>query len=89
MKTVVNKSQAPVKVPLPRGKSLRLGPKKEGQIRDEAAEHPGLKKLVDAGTIEIFDGGSQQQSSTGSSGAGHVTSRGHGGSGARQGSGDR
>ncbi len=48
MKTVTNKTRAPLKVPLPRGKSLHLGPGKSGQIRDEDADHASLKKLVEA-----------------------------------------
>ena len=55
MKTVANKTQKPLSVPLPRGKVLHLGPGKTGQISSEAAEHPRLKKLVDAGEIEVFD----------------------------------
>lgn len=55
MKIVSNKTQQPVRVPLPRGKVLRLGPGKVGEIASNAVEHPALKKLVDAGTIEILD----------------------------------
>lgn len=42
-------------MPLPRGKTLHLGPRKTGEISSEAAEHAGLKKLVESGTIEILD----------------------------------
>jgi hypothetical protein len=38
MKTVANKTQKPLSVPLPRGKVLHLGPGKTGQISSEAAE---------------------------------------------------
>ena len=55
MKAVKNKTQRPLVVPLPRGKKLHLGPGKTGQIATEAAEHPGLVKLADAGDIEILD----------------------------------
>jgi len=55
MKTVVNKTQRPLSIPLPRGKILHLGPGKTGQIATEAADHPQLKKLVDAGEIEVSD----------------------------------
>jgi len=57
MKTVGNKTQKPLSRPLPRGKVLHLGPGKTGQISSEAAEHPQVKKLVDAGDIDIFDEG--------------------------------
>jgi len=55
MKTVTNKTQRPVSVPLPRGKTLHLGPGKTGQIASNDADHPGLTKLAEAGTIEILD----------------------------------
>ncbi len=57
MKGIENKTRKPLSVPLPRGKTLHLGPGKTGQISSEAAEHPQLKKLIDAGEIEIFDDG--------------------------------
>ena len=46
MKTVINKTPTALKVPLPRGKALHLGPRQTGQIRHEAADHPALKKLI-------------------------------------------
>ena len=52
--TVSNKTHKPLSVPLPGGKTLHLGPGKTGQISAKAAEDPRLKKLVDAGDIEIF-----------------------------------
>jgi len=88
MKTVVNKTRAPLKLPLPRGKSLHLGPNKSGQIADSAEEHAALKKLVEAGTIEIFDGGDAQRGATGESTVTHETTRGRTKSGIRK-SGDR
>ncbi len=88
MKTVTNKTTRPLTVPLPRGKKLHLGPRKTGQITTEAADHAGLKKLVDAGEIEISD------EQTGSSGASGGAARGRGAEGHAQGgvnrrSGDR
>jgi hypothetical protein len=53
VKTVVNRTIAPLKIALPRGKSLRLGPNGSGRIRDEDAEHKPLQKLVASGDIEI------------------------------------
>lgn len=55
MKTVVNKTQRPLAVPLPGGKTLRLGPRGIGQIATSAAEHQPIKKLVESGAIEITD----------------------------------
>ncbi len=55
MKTVLNTTSRLVKVTLPLGKVLRLGPRKTGEIADRAAEHPSVARLVTAGTIEIVD----------------------------------
>lgn len=53
MTAVSNKTQRPLSVPLPGGKTLHLGPGKTGQISAKAVESPQLKKLVDAGEIEV------------------------------------
>ncbi len=58
MKTVRNLTLKPIKVPLPGGKALRLGPKADGTINDKAAHHAALLRLVEAGTIEVFGGSS-------------------------------
>ena len=55
MSAVSNKTQKPLSVPLPGGKTLHLGPGKTGQISAKAVENPRIKKLVDAGEIEIVD----------------------------------
>jgi hypothetical protein len=57
MTTVSNKTQRPVSVPLPRGKTLHLGPGKTGHISSKDIEYPQLKKLVDAGEIEVLGEG--------------------------------
>jgi len=44
-------------VPLGMGKKLHLGPKQTGQIRHQASSHPKFIKLVEAGELEILDGG--------------------------------
>jgi hypothetical protein len=56
MKTVTNKTRAPVKVPLPGDKILRLAPGSSGQIRDEAADHPALLRLVEEGKVSLSHG---------------------------------
>jgi hypothetical protein len=55
MKTIVNKTAKALRVPLPHGKVLHLGPRKSGHINVHDADHPPLKKLVEAGEVEIFD----------------------------------
>ena len=54
MAAVTNKTGKPLSIPLPRGKRLHLGPRKSGQISSHDIEHPALKKLVDAGAIEVL-----------------------------------
>jgi hypothetical protein len=58
MKTIRNLTIKPIKVPLGGGKALRLGPKADGVVRDKAAEHPAVLKLIEAGTVEILGGSS-------------------------------
>ncbi|MFQ5790194.1 MAG: hypothetical protein ACE5JI_06910 [Acidobacteriota bacterium] len=89
MKTVINKTRGPIKIPLPRGKALHLGPGKTGQIRDEAAEHAALKKLIDAGGIEIVEGGERESGAAGEAAVPHKVTRGRGKSTFRQKKGDR
>lgn len=55
MKTIRNKTHRPLTIRLPKGRVLRLGPRKEGQIATPDAEQESLKKLVANGDIEIFD----------------------------------
>jgi hypothetical protein len=54
MTTVSNKTKRPLSVPLPGGKKLHLGPGKSGEIAAGAAEHAQLKKMIEAGEIEIL-----------------------------------
>lgn len=55
MKAVSNKTQRPLSIPLPGGKTLHLGPGNTGQISAKAVDDPRLKKLVDAGELEVID----------------------------------
>jgi len=59
MKTVSNRTQRPVSVPLPRGKTLHLGPGRTGHISSKAVEYPRLKKLADVGEIEVLGEGAE------------------------------
>ncbi len=72
---IVNKTQRPLLVPLPGGKRLHLGPGRTGQITPKAAEHPPVKALVDAGDLEIQDGGKTKGSAAGGSGKGTSAAR--------------
>lgn len=79
MKTITNKSHKPLKVPLPGGKFLHLGPLKSGQIADGAADSPGLQRLIDAGEIELLADGAEPSGAggRGKSGSGKTASQGH------------
>jgi hypothetical protein len=68
MTTVTNKTRRPLRVPLPGGKTLHLGPGKAGQISSKDADDPRLKKLVEDAVIEIVDEEAQRTSSGGDGG---------------------
>ncbi|HEY2388881.1 MAG TPA: hypothetical protein VGK30_18140 [Candidatus Binatia bacterium] len=65
MTTITNKTRRPVRVPLPGGKTLHLGPGKSGQISSKDAEDVRVKKLVEEATIEIVDGDTPHASAGG------------------------
>jgi hypothetical protein len=60
MKIIRNATQRPLRVPLPQGKVLHLGPKQTGKVGDHL-EHPPLKKMIDAGEIEVVGDGRQEE----------------------------
>lgn len=55
MKTVANKTHEALRVPLPHGKVLHLGPNKTGHVSPHDVDHPPLQKLIEAGKLEIYD----------------------------------
>jgi hypothetical protein len=59
-KTIVNKTVKALRVPLPHGKVLHLGPKQSGEISIHDADHPPLQKLVEAGEVQLIDHGSNE-----------------------------
>jgi len=69
MKSVTNKTNAPLKVPLPRNKWLRLGPGRSGQVSDEGAGRPALVKMAEAGMIEVSEADSTMGKGGGRGGA--------------------
>lgn len=79
MRTVKNLSASPLRIPLPGGKTLHLGPGKSASIRDSAADHPGLKKLCDDGQVELGE-----VTAGGTPAAGLSTIGAHGASAARR-----
>jgi hypothetical protein len=73
MKTVRNTTQMPLAVPLPGGRKLHLGPGKTGEIATQAAEHPPLVKLIEAGELEVLDGGHAAGAPAGQGGRVHAS----------------
>jgi hypothetical protein len=68
MLEIQNKTSRPIRVPLPGGKTLHLGPAQSAQIADNAAEHSGIQKLVADGVIEILGEGEKPTGPTESGG---------------------
>jgi hypothetical protein len=89
MTTVTNKTQKPLSIPLPGGKKLHLGPGKTGQIAAKAAADPQLKKLIDAGELEVVDDNAPPTSGPGTRQRGRGFMVGHGSSSGGRRSGDR
>ena len=54
MRIVINTTNRPLKIRLPQGRVLHLGPRKEGQVTPQALESASVKKLVEAGDLEIL-----------------------------------
>jgi hypothetical protein len=89
MTMVSNKTRRPLRVPLPGGRTLHLGPEKAGQISSKDAEHPAIKKLAEDSVIEIVDEDARRTQGGGDGGKGRTFVGGHArGSGSRR-SGDR
>ena len=77
MKTVLNKTRAPLRVPLPRGKKLHLGPGKSGQISHQDLDHKPLQALIKKGKIEIQGDGPTPGATREHDRAPHESTHGH------------
>lgn len=73
LKTVINKTRRPLRIRLGGGKTLHLGPMKSGKVADQAAEEESLRKLVEAGDVEILGEGGSTPSGDAREGATHDT----------------
>jgi hypothetical protein len=73
MQAIRNTTNAPLRISLPGGKVLHLGPGKSAQIDDKATEHPSVKRLVEAGSIEVLGEGARVQGVAGSGTAAEQT----------------
>ena len=76
MKTILTKTTGPIRVPLPLGKILHLGPNKTGEIAARAVDHPPLAKLVAAGDLEVAGDGHHENPRQGPAGSLHPANRG-------------
>ena len=77
MKTVRNKTHRPLRVRLSRGKTLHLGPLKEGQISVHDVEAGGVQRLVEAGELEILGEGAAGPAGHGAVAGRHANTHGH------------
>ena len=77
MRTIRNNSRKPLVVPLPRGKSLFLGPGKTGQISFQAADHPPVRKMIAEGDLELMGDESGSGRGSGGNESVHESTHGH------------
>ena len=63
MVTILNQTSRFLRITLSRGKVLRLGPRKEGQISTQDSELVSITQLVADGAIKILGVGPQASSS--------------------------
>ena len=54
MKTILNRTSRPIRIRLPRGKTLHLGPSKTGHISDDGLSREAVQELLRAGQIEVI-----------------------------------
>lgn len=77
MKTILNKTRKPIKVRLAGGKVLHLGPSRTGQIADRDYATPAVKRLTDAGEIEVVGEGSPAAATVEQAGVAPEATQGH------------
>ena len=77
MMTIQNQTARFLRIPLSRGKVLRLGPRKEGQISVQDAERESVTSLVEDGTIKVMGVGPQASSASPANPASRTNVHGH------------
>ena len=77
MKTLINKSRKPIRIPLPGGKIMFLGPGKSGQISDRHAALPAVQTLIDAGSVAVAGESAHAETTGGAGGQVHDGTHGH------------
>ena len=77
MITILNQTSRFLRISLSRGKVLRLGPRKEGQISTRDADLDTVKRLVGDGAVKVMGEGPQAGSSASSNPASRTNLQGH------------
>ena len=77
MKTIVNRSRKPIRIPLPGNKTLFLGPSKSGQLSDQQLAAPAVARLLKSGDIEVVGEAAHPGGGGGGSETGHEATHGH------------
>jgi hypothetical protein len=86
---ITNKTSRPLSVPLPGGKKLFLGPGKSGQINAKSVDHPPLRKLIEAGDLEVDQNSPKKGAAPGDAASGVTGNQGSGPTGNIRRTGDR
>jgi len=77
MITILNQTPRFLRIYLSRGKVLRLGPRKEGQISTHDADSETLRQLVADGAVKIMGEGPQAGASSPANPAARTDVQGH------------
>jgi len=86
---IKNTTKRPLKIGLPEGKKLFLGPGAKGNVSNKALEHPPLMKLIECGDVEVLGKESGNTSGSGQNNGVTPSQGGLGGGSAMRRSGDR
>jgi len=76
MKVIRNLTRRPLRISLPGGKLLHLGPGQEGRIGDDAVT-AALERRIAAGEIEVVGSGGAEHAAPGESGSVPSSTAGH------------
>lgn len=77
MKVVRNATQAPLRVPLGRGRFLHLGPGQSGNVADDAPEVPAMAKLIKARKLKVLGDGEEALETVAAGGTPREFAQGH------------
>jgi hypothetical protein len=72
MKTIRNNTAKPLRIVLHGGHILHLGPHKTGQVNDEDAERPSVRRLIAAREVVLLEEAGSEEASAPSGAEGRV-----------------